>query len=133
MPFLFYVVIVVASLVGVLMGLDRVATRPGPGPAAQSRPVEPPRPMPPSPVQTRAEATSPAAPQPPGNLSQPPPAQPAREPSVVNDRVGTTAQSADDVAPPRCNVPACSSAYQSFRASDCTYVRLSGARILCKK
>jgi hypothetical protein len=33
----------------------------------------------------------------------------------------------------RCDVQACSSAYQSFRASDCTYQPFEGARRVCEK
>lgn len=33
----------------------------------------------------------------------------------------------------RCDVQACSSAYQSFRASDCTYQPYGGARRVCEK
>jgi hypothetical protein len=33
----------------------------------------------------------------------------------------------------RCDVQACASAYQSFRASDCTYQPFEGARRVCEK
>ncbi len=36
-------------------------------------------------------------------------------------------------APPSCNITACSRAYRSFRASDCTYQPYSGGRRLCEK
>lgn len=37
------------------------------------------------------------------------------------------------VPAPRCNVEACSSAYRSFTAADCTYQPLQGPRRLCEK
>ena len=129
MPFLIYVAVFLAALVSVLMGLDRVAP-PARSPSAQSRAVEPPRPMPGPPVQ-RAEGTSQPAPRQPAapvNVPELPP-----QPPIIADQPDTTAQSTEDPAPSGCNVPACSTAYRSFRASDCTYMRLSGARVLCKK
>ena len=40
---------------------------------------------------------------------------------------------ATPVAAASCNVSACSSAYRSFRASDCTYQPTNGERRLCTK
>jgi BA14K-like protein len=34
---------------------------------------------------------------------------------------------------PRCNLDACTAAYRSFRASDCTYQPIGGPRRLCTK
>jgi len=42
-------------------------------------------------------------------------------------------QSATQQAPASCNVRACAGAYQSFRASDCTYQPFSGERRVCTK
>jgi hypothetical protein len=36
-------------------------------------------------------------------------------------------------APPNCNVDACTTAYHSFRASDCTFMAIGGQRRLCTK
>jgi hypothetical protein len=33
----------------------------------------------------------------------------------------------------RCNIEACTAAYHSFRATDCTYLPISGPRRLCAK
>jgi penicillin-binding protein 1A len=33
----------------------------------------------------------------------------------------------------RCNIDACTAAYHSFRATDCTYLPISGPRRLCTK
>jgi len=33
----------------------------------------------------------------------------------------------------RCNIEACTAAYHSFRANDCTYLPISGPRRLCTK
>ncbi len=35
--------------------------------------------------------------------------------------------------PPQCDVDACSAAYRTFRASDCTYIPSAGVRRLCTK
>lgn len=40
---------------------------------------------------------------------------------------------ANIAAPNRCDVQACSSAYQSFRASDCTYQPFGGPRRVCER
>ena len=42
-------------------------------------------------------------------------------------------QAAGDGAPAKCDVDACSAAYFSFRASDCTYQPSGGGRRLCTK
>ncbi len=44
-----------------------------------------------------------------------------------------TAQGApDEASPPQCDIQACSSAYRSFRSSDCTYRSYSGSRRVCE-
>jgi len=45
----------------------------------------------------------------------------------------TAAQPAAASTPPKCDVAACSAAYHSFRASDCTWQPFDGPRRLCDK
>ena len=76
------------------------------------------------------------------------PAEPA-EPSpadsagIASNETNTPRAAAPAATPPvpaanlaasnRCNVQACASAYQSFRASDCTYQPFEGGRRVCEK
>jgi hypothetical protein len=50
--------------------------------------------------------------------------------AVLNARPETLGSSA---AAPNCNVAACSAAYHSFTAADCTYQPTFGSRQLCRK
>jgi hypothetical protein len=128
-----YGAVLVITLGSVLLGLDWLsapmspmadteaglhappAVRPPPAPVAVT-PVAPNAPIgapivPPS-------LTAPAAPSAPAAAAaQAPPAPPivAPEPQV------------------QCNVDACTAAYRSFRASDCTYMPSAGQRRLCTK
>src|SRR5450759_5111543 len=43
------------------------------------------------------------------------------------------AKAAAEAEQPKCDVNACTKAYRTFRASDCTYMPSSGQRRLCKK
>jgi hypothetical protein len=76
---------------------------------------------------------------------QPPPAAVAPQPQAktaavpppaVNDgaptKIGDEAQ-AQKTAAPQCDVAACTAAYRTFRASDCTYAPSVGVRRLCTK
>lgn len=47
-------------------------------------------------------------------------------PSIAN-------QSVQETAPTQCNIQACSQAYRSFRASDCTFQPYRGARRICER
>lgn len=135
MQILIYAAMLVAALVSVVMGLDIVSTAPV---RVAVRP----------PVEIRHEATpvSPAVPSPPPvavqrpaqqqPVSQQPAAAPA--PSVAQQPMPqiyqpeqTTAQSQEQ--PAACNVAACTAAYRSFTASDCTYQPSEGPRKLCTR
>ena len=75
-------------------------------------------------------ATSQAAPTPPAQAgaaasTEPPPAAIAA-PEPAPPQVPPQ-------APPNCNVDACTAAYRSFRAADCTYQPSEGPRRLCTK
>jgi BA14K-like protein len=119
------------------------------GPTAALSPVYP------KPTETTSTASS-GAPQSQPNQSQassnttgapaagaanPEPQKPATETTGVaaradGTREAATASAVSAQATPlnnRCDVQACSSAYQSFRASDCTYQPFEGPRRVCEK
>ena len=84
------------------------------------------------------------APAPTAVSANPEPQKPAAETTGVAARVNASDESKESAtasAAPvsattsnnRCDVQACSSAYQSFRASDCTYQPFEGARRVCEK
>jgi hypothetical protein len=125
MKILTYAAMLIAALVSVVMGLDVVSTAPV---RVAVR----------SPVEIRHEAT-PAQPavSPPLPVAQQsaPPKQPpsvAQQPTPqIYQPAQTTAQSQEPSA--ACDVAACTAAYRSFTASDCTYQPLEGPRRLCTK
>lgn len=124
MSFLVYIAMLIAALVSVVMGLD-VVTRAPPATKTAATPalVEPIR---------HASPVKPAAtPRP--TVAQ----QPARQTvsqSPDQDQNSDQAQASAPAEPARaCNVQACEAAYQSFRASDCTYQPYDGPRRLCSK
>jgi hypothetical protein len=55
---------------------------------------------------------------------------PPTEPSTV---IAAPESAPPPQAPPNCNVDACTAAYRSFRAADCTYQPSEGPRRLCSK
>jgi hypothetical protein len=125
MSFLIYVAMAVAALVSVVMGLDIVNTPP----------VKLAKPALVEPIRHQATPVQPAVPSP-----APAVQQPAPQPSVVQQPVpqiyrpeGTTAQRAEPNQAPACNVAACTAAYRSFTASDCTYQPNDGPRKLCTR
>lgn len=110
-----------------------------------------------TPVRTVVVATPAPAPAPAAPLRDvvttvaPEPASPAAQPDTVTASPATTplqetpAVAAGESAPPaadavaaqepapKCDVDACTAAYRSFTASDCTYQPLVGPRRLCSK
>ena len=63
-------------------------------------------------------------------------APPAEAPGLPLPAPNAAAQvnaPAPDAAQPKCDVDACTQAYRSFRASDCTYMPSAGVRRLCTK
>jgi hypothetical protein len=119
MSFLLYFAMLIAALVSVVMGLEVATTPPPTQTAATPALVEPIRhASPPKPVGQAQPSTAAQAAPPQQTVSQSPADQ----------------ASAQATAPgPACNVPACEAAYQSFRASDCTYQPFEGPRRLCSK
>ena len=113
------IAVAIASLIGVMIGLEGV---PPPTPS-----VAPAATAPAGPSRSLAPAVPQAAPAP---LPIPPP---------VTDGGGTApivmpelSRSADTAAP-KCNIEACKAAYRSFTEADCTYQPLEGPRRLCTR
>ena len=102
-------------------------------------PSQPQQPQPPPPQQSQAPSTT--TPAPAAVAANPEPQKPAAETTGVAARTEDSRESATATAVSaqattsnnRCDVQACSSAYQSFRASDCTYQPFEGARRVCEK
>lgn len=135
MRIVIYAAMLIAALVSVVMGLDvvstapvRVAVRPPVEIRHEAAPVQPATPEPPVAAQQAAPQPS-AAPR-----ALPAPATPsvAQQPMPqIYQPEQTTAQSQEP--PATCNVAACTTAYRSFTASDCTYQPTEGPRKLCTK
>lgn len=136
-----YGAVLVITLGSVLLGLDWLSAPMSPMADTEAGLHAPPavRPPPPAPV-----AVTPVAPSTPiGTPIVPPrlvaPAAPsapsataaqAPAPSIVAPEQPPVAAPEPQV---RCNVAACTAAYRSFRASDCTYIPSFGERKLCTK
>jgi hypothetical protein len=119
MSFLVYLAMLVVAVISVVMGLEVVTAPPATKTAAKPALIEPIR---------HAAPAKPAAPAPAPVAQQPAPSQQTVSQSPDAD------QAPPQVAPaPSCNVQACEAAYQSFRATDCTYQPLNGPRRLCSK
>jgi len=82
-------------------------------PAAGNVPVAP---LAAPPAAPRAAANAPAADQPPAATSD--------QPAAAQEQASP---------PPSCDVEACTRAYRTFRASDCSYIPSFGVRKLCTK
>jgi hypothetical protein len=141
MPFLGYILAILIAMGGVLLELEwLVSTPPQNHPtrtAAHSAP--PPAPLPPKST-ARLTPVYPAAP---GGETAQASAEPETTGTTSAAHAATapasaaapdTAQAqATPVASDKCDIRACSDAYQSFRASDCTYQPFDGPRRLCNK
>jgi hypothetical protein len=126
-----YGAVLVIALGSVLLGLDWLSAPMSPMVDTQAglqAVAPPPVVATPAPVAQKATIGAPIVPPAlvaPGgqNASAPPSAPPQPEPQAP---IATESQ-----VP--CNVAACTAAYRSFRASDCTYLQTSGLRKLCTK
>ena len=136
--------VLLVAVCNVVFGMNWVAERPAVRPLAavtgvaepppvasppvQSPPVEAARPAPPaaSPplIGNTAAAPKTAAPQP---AAAPITPQPDPALTIMNEPAAPAA------APPQCDIAACTAAYRTFTASDCTYVPSFGVRKLCTK
>lgn len=154
MSLLLYVAVLLVSVSSVLFGLGWISA---PEPRYEAPPAQFASHAPAQPVAAKGEARaalSPVYPAAPG-LPQADTAKPAvaaspkpPQPVAAAESVGAaSAEHADAApgaeaaatlapiaaAPPACDIRACSRAYYSFRASDCTYQPNHGPRQLCEK
>jgi len=148
MQFLVYLTILMVSISTVLLEVHWLTSPPPqPKPAVQAAGAAAPVPK----VEGPSTALSPVYPKKPETVAQAAPAQqPASEtmttattpPRPAVETTGIASRETDikpvaaTVASPsnnRCDIQACSSAYRSFRASDCTYQPFEGARRFCEK
>jgi hypothetical protein len=138
--------VLVVAVCNVVFGMNWVAERPAVRPLAavtgvteppmlarppvQSPPVEAARPPPPAgspPLKGKpAAAPKTAAPQP---AAAPITSQPDPAITIMNEPAAPAAAG----APPQCDIAACTAAYRTFTASDCTYMPSAGVRRLCTK
>ncbi len=160
MQFLVYLTVLMVSISTVLLEVHWLTSpAPQPKPAVQAnvstqpRKVEGPTavlsPVYPKPAETTAAAPS-SAPQPQSQpqeqqeqqatvAANPEPQKPAPETTGVAARAEDNRQAFSavpvqaSISNNRCDVQACSSAYQSFRAADCTYQPFEGPRRICEK
>jgi hypothetical protein len=115
----------------------------GAAPADQAAAPPPVNPAPVQPVvsNAKADAAPPqAAPQPQvqaATTAAAPPVQPQAQSPAAQPQAPAASpqpvQAAAIHAPNSCDVQGCASAYQSFRASDCTYQPMQGPRKVCEK
>jgi BA14K-like protein len=123
MPFFAYIAIVVVALFSVALEWDTLIA-PSDSTVremqAMSLPGAPP-------VQRDAVQPPPAADE------QKPKAAALAPPPVNAGAVAKTGGEAQKTAAPQCDVAACTAAYRTFRASDCTYAPSYGVRKLCTK
>ena len=145
MRFAVYGAVIVVTLGSVLLGLDWLSAPMSPmvdTDAGLHAAVPPPVMAPSTNISTPIAPPTPVAPK--ANIGAPivPPRLVAPTSQNVPAQAGAGAEGAPpvpSVAPepepqqPSCNVAACTAAYRSFRASDCTYQPTGGPRKLCTK
>jgi hypothetical protein len=129
-----YGAVLVIALGSVLLGLDWLSAPMSPMADTEAGLHAPPavRP-PPAPV-----AVTPVAPTAPIGVPIVPPKLVAPAVPAAPAATASQAPAAPPIAAPeppqvQCNVDACTAAYRSFRASDCTYMPSFGQRRLCTK
>jgi hypothetical protein len=131
MPFLVYFTVLLIAAGSVLFGMDWLSSPMSPMPAIKPVPVQsakaPTVPVP-APIVTTVTA-------PPVNQTPPAPPVVARaEPAPAPAPVEVAPQVAAEEKPqPKCDIDACTAAYRSFTASDCTYQPNVGPRRLCTR
>jgi len=145
MRFAVYSAVAMIVLGSVLLGLDWLSTPMSPmvDTEAGLRAVAPPPPVVPR-VTTNAPIAPPVAVTPKANMGVPivspklvaPPAPVAPAQAVIPAQPEPPASNVtQETQPPQasCNVQACTAAYRSFTAADCTYQPSNGPRRLCTK
>jgi hypothetical protein len=146
--------VLAVALGNVVFGMNWVAERPPTRPLAAvtdvteppmvaSPPVQAARPAPPAaagspPLKGNTAAPARGAPRPNAaapkiGASQPGAAIIVSQPDAATTIMNEPAAPAPAVAPPKCDIAACTAAYRTFTASDCTYVPSFGVRKLCTK
>ena len=138
MSFVVYFIVLVITAGSVLFGLDWLHAPMSPMPLSQyelhaARQLAAPeqaaaakQAAAPKPSQAAAE-TKPA----PASASQPEPAKTADVPAPAP--IVTPGPVAAAPPPPKCDIDACTAAYRSFNAADCTYQPFDGPRRLCEE
>jgi len=152
MRFIVYGAVAVITLGSIVLGLDWLSAPMSPMADTQAglRAVAPPRVAAPAPVPVPVPASEPTTVAAPAATTAPAPKATIGAPIVspnftapqttnipASTGVATQAVAAEPAGTPqpeiRCNVNACTVAYQSFRAADCTYQPSNGPRRLCTK
>jgi hypothetical protein len=126
MPFIAYVAIMVVALFSVALEWDTLVA-PSDATMREMQAV-----MHPGAAPVQRDAAQP----PPAAEKKPEPKAAAVAPPPVN--AGAAAKTGDEAAAqkaaaPQCDIAACTAAYRTFRASDCTYAPSYGVRRLCTK
>jgi hypothetical protein len=131
--------VLAVALCNVVFGMDWVAERPAVRPLAAVTGVTEP-PMLASPPIVASPPVQAARPEPPaaagsppkkGNTAAPPDRGATRPPAAAQTNAPAAPAAAE--TPPKCDIAACTEAYHSFTASDCTYMPSAGVRRLCTK
>jgi outer membrane biosynthesis protein TonB len=131
MSFVVYLFVLLIAAGSVLFGLDWVQAPMSPMPASQyelQAAKPPPQPAPPPAATTEVKP----APEPAPAVSPPQPAQTVAEAPPVAEPAPLAAP-VPVAAAPKCDIDACTAAYRSFTAIDCTYQPTDGPRRLCTK
>lgn len=124
MPLIAYVAIMVVALFSVALEWDTLVA-PSDSAVREMQAANPP-PMPPPQLDT-------AQPPPAADQTPQPKTAAVAPPGANAGAVVKTGDEAPKPAAPACDVDACSAAYRTFRASDCTYAPSLGERRLCTK
>ena len=120
MPFIAYVAIMVVALFSVALEWDTLVA-PSASAMREMQAVA-------VPAQRDAVPPPPAA-----ERTPPPKAAAVASPAVNAGAAARTGEEAQKPAAPACDIAACTAAYRTFRASDCTYAPSFGVRRLCTK
>ena len=124
--------VLAVAVCNVVFGMDWVGERPPVRPVAAVTGVTE-TPVAVSPPVQAVSPAPPAASNGPPLISNPaPPPQAAPRPNAIV-QTNEPAAPAAEAAPPKCDIAACTAAYRTFTASDCTYAPSVGVRKLCTK
>jgi BA14K-like protein len=124
--------VLAVALCNVVFGMDWVVERPPVRPLAAVTGVAEPPMLASPPVQSPPVPAAAGSPPLKGNTAAAPPDRGATRPPAAAQTNEPAAPAAAE-APPKCDIAACAAAYNSFTASDCTYMPSAGVRRLCTK